>query len=152
MRARILLLAGATALVLTACSPDVPVSPAVDANDPACAEVIVRLPDTLGDLDRRNTTAQSTAAWGDPSAAILSCGLPPVLASELRCETVDGVDWLVDPANDPLVRFTTFGRTPAVDILIDYRSLSGADVLRSLSPAVSTLPTTDVECTDRPTP
>lgn len=54
--------------MLTGCSGDVPMIPADDANNPACADVIVRLPSTVDGLDRRYTNAQSTGAWGDPQA------------------------------------------------------------------------------------
>ncbi|MFM6980227.1 MAG: DUF3515 family protein [Micrococcales bacterium] len=65
----------AMVLPLTGCTAAVSLEPAADANNPACAEVIVRLPDTVADFEKRATNAQSTAAWGTPAAVILRCGL-----------------------------------------------------------------------------
>ena len=45
-----LLLLTASVLVLTGCAPVVPLEPAEQANDAACAEIIVRLPDELAGL------------------------------------------------------------------------------------------------------
>ena len=51
-------------LVLTSCAPTIHLEPAANANDPLCAEVTVRLPDSIGDQARVWTDAQATAAWG----------------------------------------------------------------------------------------
>ncbi|MEZ5191081.1 MAG: DUF3515 family protein, partial [Schumannella sp.] len=69
--------------LLAACAPTVVMHPADDANNPDCAAVIVRLPDQVAGLDRRQTDAQSTAAWGDPDAVLLRCGVTVPAASEL---------------------------------------------------------------------
>ena len=70
--AGVAVLASLTSLLLAGCTGrDVPMQPADNANDPACAEVIVRLPNTVAELDRRTTNAQSTGAWGDPVAVEL---------------------------------------------------------------------------------
>ena len=66
----------ALAFGLAGCATSVPMEPAEGANDPACADVIVRLPDTVSDLERRSTNAQSTGAWGDPVGVELRCGTP----------------------------------------------------------------------------
>lgn len=107
------------ALTMSGCQAAVPMEPAALANDPECAEVIVRLPDTIGSFDRRTTNAQSTAAWGEPSAVLLRCGLEPSGPSALPCFTVNGVDWLRDDTQAPLYLFTTYGRTPAVEVFVD---------------------------------
>ena len=46
-------IAGSLVLVaaLSGCSTTIHLEPADDANDPACAEVSVLLPDAVGDLD-----------------------------------------------------------------------------------------------------
>lgn len=121
--------------------------PAPDANNPACADVMVRLPDSVAGQDRRWTDAQATAAWDN---VLLTCGLAAPGPSVLPCQSVGGVDWLVDDTEVPNYRFTTFGRTPAVEVYLDYDNVSGEQVLSALATAVGTLPTDGLECTDRP--
>ena len=56
----------ATSMVaLAACSTTVSLQPAPDANNPRCAEVTVRFPQTLDGFERRWTDAQATGAWGE---------------------------------------------------------------------------------------
>ena len=151
LSARAVLAASALlALALTGCVPTVSMQPETLANDPSCAEVSVRLPQTLAGETRRWTDAQATAAWGDPSAILLTCGLTPPGPTTLPCSDVGGVDWIIDDSEAPNYRFTTFGRTPAVQVYLDYDRVSSGDALRELSRAVSELPV-DGECTDRPT-
>ena len=139
MRARLLVPSLALLGLLSGCAGTIALQPAEAANDPACAEVMVRVPDVVAGLDRRSTNAQSTAAWGDPAAVILRCGLPDGGPSVLPCFTVDNVDWLRDDANNPNFTFVTYGRNPAVEVLIDSTAVSGTAVLSDLSIAVGTL-------------
>jgi len=139
MRARLLVPSLALLGLLSGCAGTIALQPAEAANDPACAEVMVRVPDLVAGLDRRSTNAQSTAAWGDPAAVILRCGVPDGGPSVLPCFTVDNVDWLRDDANDPNFTFVTYGRNPAVEVLIDSAAVSGTAVLSDLSIAVGTL-------------
>jgi len=138
-----------TALALSACSPVVALGPAEFAADPACAAVTVRLPDEIGDGDTtfpaRETNAQATGAWGDPVAVVLHCGVPtPPPTAELPCVTTPGgvVDWLVDESRAPEFIFTSYGRTPAVTVVIDNTVISGVSVLEAIDAAVSQLPQT----------
>jgi uncharacterized protein DUF3515 len=134
------------AAALTGCSATVTLEPAALANDPRCADVIVRLPATVDGQERRWTDAQATGAWGDPSAVLLTCGLEPPGPSTLRCITVAGVDWLVDETEAPRFRLTTYGRSPAVELYVDNTLVSPNDVLAALGAAVGQLPR-DAECT-----
>ena len=140
--AGLVVLAGA----LAGCSTTVTLEPAALANDPRCADVIVRLPATVDGQDRRWTDAQATGAWGDPSAVLLTCGLEPPGPSTLRCITVAGVDWLVDETESPRFRLTTYGRSPAVELYVDNTVVSPNDVLAALAPSVGQLPE-NAECT-----
>ena len=139
---RILAAAGVAAAIggLSGCSGTVSLMPAADANNPLCAAVSVRLPDAVDGFARRWTDAQATAA----------CGVQPPGPTTLDCQTVDGVDWIVDDSEAPNYRFTTYGRTPAVEVYLDYdpERTSSADILRSIAPAVSQLPV-DAKCTAR---
>ena len=133
-------------LLLAGCTPIVALEPAEDAASPLCAEVSVRLPDTVATLTKRTTNAQATGAWGEPTAVILRCGVPsPAPTSALPCVTVEGVDWLRDDANDPTFVFTTYGRSPAVEVIVDYTNASAFDALVDVAFAVSQLPV-DGEC------
>jgi hypothetical protein len=122
---------------LTACAPTVPLEAAPEANTLECAEISVRLPAMIGELDRRSTNAQATAAWGEPTAVIYRCGLPDLGPSDLPCFDVDGVDWLLDESNAPRYVFTTYGRTPVTEVIVDVEFIAGADAVRAISPAVS---------------
>jgi len=126
--------------VLTGCAATVVITPADDANNPNCAEVIVRLPQETSTLTKRSTNSQSTAAWGSPVAVTLRCGLEPVMVSELPCVTAGGVDWIVDESGKPNYRFVSFGRNPATEIIIDSEKVSGATVLEDLGQAVQFTP------------
>ena len=126
----------ALALLLTGCAPTVVLSPAPDANNSACAEVIVRLPEKTDNQARRTTNSQSTGAWGNPTSVTLTCGLEPVMASALACITAGGVDWIVDESAKPNYTFISFGRTPATAVTIDSTKVSGATVLDDLGQAI----------------
>jgi len=145
------LLAPVLLLALAGCTPVVALQPADDAADPACATVIVSLPDTVAGLPSRETNAQATGAWGEPTAVILRCGVPsPAPTATLPCVTVDGVDWLRDDSGDPNFVFTTYGRTPAVEVIVDSDGdpdvdndgASGLEALTDLATAVQRLPVT----------
>jgi hypothetical protein len=106
-------------LLLTGCAATVNLEAAEDANNPACAEVMVRLPQALGDHSQRFTNAQATSAWGEPTAVIIRCGLPPVEVSELPCVSAGEIDWLVDDSAAPSYRFISFATNPAVEVVVD---------------------------------
>lgn len=131
MLRRLALVAGAFSLLtLTACSSTVALEPAKDANNPLCAEVTVRLPDAVAGEDRRWTDAQATGAYGDPASVFVSCGVTvPGPTSELQCITLEGIDWLVDESQAPMMRMTTYGRDPAVQVFVDTEVVSANDAL-----------------------
>ncbi len=143
MRTPLLPLAAA-ALVLavaTGCAATVPLKPADAATDPECAAVNARLPETVAGLESRETNAQGTGAWGEPAQVLLYCGVAvPDPTSTLACITVEGIDWLRDPANDPKFSFTSYGRDPAVTVIIDGGKVSGGPVLGDLASAVGIVP------------
>jgi hypothetical protein len=151
-RLRALLCLPAVAL-LAACTPMIGVEAGEDATDPDCAPVMLALPDVVaGDLERADTNAQATAAWGEPGAAVtLRCGVtPPGPSADCqRIESGDGtVDWIVASGDDGTWRFTTYGREPAVEVTVppavtqDHSTSFIADLTR----AVELVPATR-ECT-----
>jgi hypothetical protein len=138
--------AASVGVLLTGCSAAVALDPAPHANDPVCADVIVRLPDTVQNLTRRETNAQATGAWGDPAQVLLRCGVTVPTASTLPCVTVDGLDWLRDDSSAPNEVFTTYGRTPAIAVVVDQRKLSLGLVLSDLSGAIAFTKTNGHKC------
>lgn len=147
------LLAVAVAIPLAGCASTVSLKPAAAANDPACAAVTVRLPASVDGQERRWTDAQATGAWADATGrttVVLTCGLEPPAPSTLPCETAGGIDWLIDDTEAPNYRFTTYGRSPALEVYLDYDVVSARSVLDALGTAVQQLPANGGSCTARP--
>lgn len=145
------LIALGVVLATAGCSPAVPMDAAADASSPDCAAVSVRLPDVLAsgtsaEQAERETNAQATGAWGSPASVLLRCGVTAPGPTTDRCVSVDGVDWVIDESDAPRYRFTTYGRTPAVEVLVDNDVVSGTTVIAELSPAVTVIPVTG-QCT-----
>ena len=145
---------------LAACSPTVSLDPGPQATDVACADLSVRLPDTLDGQDARETNAQGTAAWGDPTSVLLVCGVPSLGPTTDRCialgEGAGEVDWVEDDSNAPRYTYRTYNRTPAVEVTVDNTLASVTDVLTELTDVVAILPA-DHACVgaddvDLPTP
>ena len=134
-------------VLLSGCAATVNLEAAPDSNDPLCAEVMVRVPDVLGEHQQRLTNSQATAAWGDPTAVILRCGLEPVTVSTLPCVTAGGVDWLVDDAQAPNFRFISYARDPGVEVIVDSLVASGVTSLEQLARAVEQIPASTI-CTE----
>lgn len=133
-------LLGAAAVLLTACGAGtVTVEAAPHAADPACAPAMVAMPDAIGDHALRATDSQATAAWGEPAAVVLRCGVPVPGPTTDRCVSVEGVDWVVrDEAEN--WRLTTYGRDPAVEVLFTKTGTSSDTVMTALGSAVEQIP------------
>ncbi|QMU98040.1 DUF3515 family protein [Microbacterium esteraromaticum] len=134
LRRLALITSAAAMLALTGCSTTVALTPADDANNPECAEVTVRLPQSVAEQDRRWTDAQATGAYGSDgqTSVILTCGVTvPGPTAELQCVTLEGIDWLVDESDAPRMRMTTYGRDPAVQVFVDTEVVSANQVLTS---------------------
>jgi hypothetical protein len=128
------------ALLLAGCTVAVPLEPAEDATNSICAEVIVRLPDTVADQPIRETNAQATGAWGDPAAILLHCGVAIPGPTTDLCVSINGIDWIEDDSEAPTYRYTTYGRDPATEVVLDSEQVSGSTVLVDLSAAVANIP------------
>lgn len=124
-------------LVLSGCSSTVVLEPAPDANNPDCAEVSVRLPQSVEGLEKRRTNAQATAAWGEPASVLLYCGVEVPSASTTRCIQVNDLYWLVDGDDAPTYILTSYGREPAIDVVIDTSAVASTPVLVALTRAVA---------------
>jgi len=133
---------------LTGCAQTVNLEPAADAQNKECAEVMVRLPDSVGDLALRETNSQGTGAWGSPASVLLRCGVAiPDRASTLPCVLVDDVYWLRDDTDAPNYVFTTYGRDPATEVVVDRDKVSPGSALFELVKAVS-VTTETAQCTE----
>jgi hypothetical protein len=150
---RLIALGLITTALLGGCAQTVTFDPAADAQNELCAEVAVRLPDTVADdFERRQTNSQGTAAWGDPSVALLRCGVTiPGPTSTLLCYGIDvggdTVYWLLDPADDPNMVYTTYGREPATEVIVNRDLVTPGVVLLDVSKAVA-YTTETRQCTD----
>ena len=108
----------------------------------------VRLPDTVADKPKRETSAQATGAWGDPAAVLLHCGVAVPGPTTEACIALNGVDWIADEsdAENDTYRYTTYGRDPAVEVVINANpetgGVSGTTALIDLTSAVSVIPAT----------
>ncbi|GAA1169231.1 hypothetical protein GCM10009584_07720 [Ornithinimicrobium humiphilum] len=105
--------------LLAACGDDAVRAVPFDLSDsPACRAVAEHWPSTVGGLEPRVTAVQSTgvAAWGDPPI-VARCGkLPPEPTTD-PCIDIDGIDWVATELDDGTM-FTTYGRTPAIEVLV----------------------------------
>lgn len=88
---------------------------------------MVDLPDDLDGRERRETTSQSTAAWGEP-ALTWRCGLEPLGPTTDTCYSLGGVDW-VARQDDGASTFTSFGRTPTVEVRVPDEQGEGLDLV-----------------------
>lgn len=140
-RAAVALAAATTlALTLAGCAGEVAMEPADDANNPRCAEVTVRLPRVIGELEKRTTNAQATGAWGDPTAVMLRCGIEPSGPTADTCVSVNGVDWVIDRSRAPLYRFEAYGRSPGLEVIVHSERASGTEAVTALENVAKLLP------------
>lgn len=140
------LLAGS---VLAGCASPVGVDAAPHAADPLCAEVVLALPRELAGMPRLTTSSQATVAWGDRDApVVLRCGVEPPGPSTDPCVSADdgtiAVDWLAvegapDADGSADWTFTTYGRDPAVEVLVpaEVTASRSTSFLIDLGPAVA---------------
>lgn len=137
--------------LLAGCSHAEVVEPAEYAGDPACAKVMLAVPQLVGGLEMRATTSQATQAWGDEYPIIARCGVEPPGPTTDQCIAVEAagadVDWLMREQDDAWVA-TTFGRSPALELTVPKIRADEAvgDVLAELSPAAARAPGNGLVC------
>lgn len=154
VRSAIALTTAALALVaLAGCARTIGVEVAPSAADPRCAEVMLAVPDELGgDLPKVTTDSQATAAWGEPGAAVtMRCGVAEVGPSA-DCQHVDSgdgtaVDWIVTTDDAGTWSFVTYGREPAVEVIVPpaVTENHSTSFIADLAGAVTQVPATK-EC------
>ncbi|MEO8749856.1 MAG: DUF3515 family protein [Allobranchiibius sp.] len=110
----------AGALLLSGCggSEMVKADAAPSAGSSGCARAASKWPATVAQQKVRPTTAESDTvrAWGDP-AIIARCGVTSPGPTTEDCVNVNGVDWVGSTLSDGY-RFVTYGRSPAIEVLI----------------------------------
>lgn len=130
------------ASLLTGCGPagTVTVEAAENAADPACASVVLNLPEELSSIDgvveKRKTSSQGTGAWGSPSAVVLRCGVTEPGPTEDTCSEISGVDWINVGGEGDTATYVTYGRTPAVELTIDATRVTPIEALGRISPTL----------------
>ncbi|MDO5740324.1 MAG: DUF3515 family protein [Ornithinimicrobium sp.] len=110
----------ATAILLSACQGNaVKAVPFGQSDAPVCRAVADHWPERIGDLAPRVVAVQSrgVAAWGDPPI-VARCGKAPLGPTEDVCLDVSGIDWVSTPLDDGASMFTTYGRSPAIEVLV----------------------------------
>ncbi|HEY7717605.1 MAG TPA: DUF3515 family protein [Pedococcus sp.] len=132
--------------VLSGCSASVEATAPPGAGSGACAAAARAWPSTVSGHDRVETTADSpaVAAWGDPPV-VARCGVAALGPTTEECLAVDGVDWVVRRASDGAV-FTSFGRDPAIEVLVPDAYAPEPLLLPAFGDAVRALPANGRTC------
>lgn len=138
-----LLTLASVAVLLSGCAgaadvrPPQPTGPAAAA----CRALAERLPEQVGDQERRETEPGSrfTAAWGDP-AITLRCGVPKprALTRTAQLFTVNGVAWLPVPQHaDVPTGFYVVERRAYVELVVPEEHAPASDALVDVGKPIS---------------
>ena len=116
------------------------------ADSAPCQALTALWPSLASSQPARAVSVQSPAAraWGNP-AVIAICGYDAPAPSTLECLSVDGIDWLVQRRSDG-VQFTTYGRSPAMDVLVPAAYAPEPLLLPAFGAAARSLPETGRHC------
>lgn len=115
-------------------------------DSPGCAAAAEHWPERLSDLEARETDPSSPAirAWGDP-AVVARCGMPAMPPTEAQCVVVNDIGWVAEELGDG-TRLTSFGRDPAIEVIVPDEHGPGPLLLPAFASAVEELPTNGYEC------
>jgi len=130
---------------LSGCS-SVQVAVPVAAGSAACRIAAAHWPKTVGGQPLAPTSSSSDAvrAWGEP-AIIARCGLPAIGPTTDTCLNVSGIDWVAHQLTDG-VRFTTYGRSPAIEVLVPSAYRPEPLVLPAFGAAAAAIPQGQRHC------
>lgn len=138
-----LLVLGGAGVVVSGCSSALEVH--TPPHSSACEPAAAAWPSRVADQPSRDLDASAdAAAWGDP-AIIATCGWPALGPTPEDCLDVDGVFWVAERLSDG-ARFTTFGRDPAIEVLVPQRYAPEPLVLPAFAAAAKALPTNGRTC------
>jgi Protein of unknown function (DUF3515) len=131
---------------LAACASSVDAVTPAAAASAACRSASAHWPKTVGGQSLRTTSPSSDAvrAWGDP-AIIARCGVAPVSPTTDQCLTVSGIDWVAHPLSDG-VRFTTYGRSPAIEVMVPSAYKPEPLLLPAFGAAAAVIPQGEHRC------
>lgn len=134
-------------LVLSGCSSAVDVRLPGAAGSAACGAAGAQWPVEVGGLATVETDPSDPAvhAWGEP-AVVARCGVPALGPTTDDCVVVDGVDWVAEDLDDG-TRLTTFGRDPAIEVLVPDAHGPAPLLLPAFAEAAAELPRNDLACT-----
>lgn len=139
--------------LLGGCATTISTAPGPNAADPACATVILSLPDEVLGQERAQVTAQGTAAWGEPQrAVVVTCGVEQPAPTQEDCQSIttdtfgvaSTVDWIATTDNSGWI-FTTYGRNPAVMVQVPQalKELQPTGALVDVAGAVTSIEQTE---------
>jgi hypothetical protein len=130
---------GVALLALSGCAGAVEARAPAGSEAAECVAAAAAWPQTVAHRERRETSADSAAvaAWGDPPV-VARCGLTPPSPTTDDCLQVSGVDWVVHRLSDG-VRFTTYGREPAIEVLVPSELAPESLVLPAFGAAAQAL-------------
>jgi hypothetical protein len=115
-------------------------------SDPVCVKAAAAWPASVSGRPSVATDPADAAvhAWGDP-AIVARCGVAAPGPTTDDCLTVNGVDWVATPLSDG-TRFVTYGRDPALEVLIPKGDVPEASLLPVFAAAAQALPETGRRC------
>ncbi|XVX19233.1 DUF3515 family protein [Actinomycetota bacterium] len=133
-------------LALSACGSGVEATAPPHADSAACAKAAAAWPETVAGQERRETSAgsDSVAAWGDP-AIIARCGVSAIGPTTEQCVDVSGVQWVARQLDDG-VQLVTFGRDPAIEVLVPKDYGAAPLLMPAFGKAAQALPTNGHRC------
>ena len=141
------------ALLLAGCGSDTPSATAADnAADPLCAKAAAHWPTTVSSKDQVSVNVtgnpsegvtKTVVAWGDP-AIIARCGVAAPGPST-ECIEADNIDWVMSSLSDGK-RFVTYGRVPAIEVLVPSAYSPEPLVLSAFDQAASQIPQNSHRC------
>lgn len=111
------------------------------SDEAACQDVAELWPTTVGPHEPRVTAVESpgVAAWGQDPPIVARCGKQPPTPTTDPCLDINGIDWVATELDDGWM-FTTYGRDPALEILVPDREESPAMLLPAFEAAASVVP------------
>lgn len=151
MSARVALaLVSVATLALTACG-DSPVEakPAAQASSPECAAVAAAWPERVAGLGSYPNSADSPTvhAWGKSAddAVIARCGVTSPGPTSDACFSANDVDWVATPLNGGM-KYVTYGRAPAVEVLVPTSAKLDGTALAAFAPAAKKIAQGEHRC------
>lgn len=134
------------ALVAAGCSSAVKVAPLAGGDTPVCRAVAAAWPASVAGEQPRVTAVQdvTVAAWGDPPI-IARCGATAPGPTTEQCLDIDGVDWVTSELDDG-VKFTTYGREPAIEVFVPDAYAPQPLVMPAFGAAAREVPKGEREC------